>query len=159
MCYRRRLRPEHLMRRQLSMTTRRELLRALRERYSSGTREDKQRILDEFVSMAGCHRKHAIRMLNKTAAPELSPRAKVYDDAVRETLIVLWEASDRICGKRLKPLIPILISALERHGHLKLDEKLRGLLSTISAATIDRVLAPTRKTAAGVRRKRASSPL
>jgi hypothetical protein len=28
---------------------------------------------------------------------------------VREALIVVWEASDRICGKRLGPLLPILV--------------------------------------------------
>ncbi len=31
--------------------------------------------------------------------------------------MVLWEASDRICGKRLKPLMPALVKAMERHGH------------------------------------------
>jgi hypothetical protein len=29
-----------------------------------------------------------------------------YGDAVREALIVVWEASDRVCSKRLKPLEP-----------------------------------------------------
>jgi hypothetical protein len=37
---------------------------------------------------------------------------------VREALIVLWDASDRICGKRLKAMIPTLLPAMERHGHL-----------------------------------------
>ncbi|TJV63765.1 MAG: hypothetical protein E5Y18_02910, partial [Mesorhizobium sp.] len=31
---------------------------------------------------------------------------------VREALIGLWEASGRICGKRLKTLIPILVEAM-----------------------------------------------
>jgi hypothetical protein len=52
----------------------------------------------------------------------------------------LWEASDRICGKRLKPLLPILISSMEQHGHLKLDDQVRTLLLQMSAATIDRAL-------------------
>jgi len=34
-------------------------------------------------------------------------------DAVRETLVLLWEASDRICGKRLKCLLSALV---EVHG-------------------------------------------
>jgi hypothetical protein len=34
-------------------------------------------------------------------------------------LIVVWEASDRICGKRLRPLVPILLEAMERHGHIQ----------------------------------------
>nr|WP_321985974.1 hypothetical protein [uncultured Lichenicoccus sp.] len=28
----------------------------------------------------------------------------IYDEAARGALIVLWEASDRVCGKRLKAL-------------------------------------------------------
>ena len=33
-----------------------------------------------------------------------------------QALIVVWETSDRICGKRLRPLIPVLVEAIERHG-------------------------------------------
>jgi len=53
---------------------------------------------------------------------------------------VLWEASDRICGKRLRPLLPILLEAMERHGHLHLVPQVRTKLLTMSAATIDRAL-------------------
>ena len=67
--------------------------------------------------------------------------------------IVLWEAADRICGKRLKAILPGLIAAMERHGHLALDETVRQHLLTMSAATIDRLLTPIRVTA-GERRKR-----
>jgi len=65
---------------------------------------------------------------------------------------VLWEAGDRICGKRLKPLIALLIPVMERHGHLVLDETVRLRVCEISAATIDRVLAPVRASALGGRR-------
>jgi hypothetical protein len=37
-----------------------------------------------------------------------------YGTEVREALVGLREASDRLCSKRLKPLIPILLPALER---------------------------------------------
>jgi len=40
---------------------------------------------------------------------------------VRQTLTVLRQAVDRICGNRLKALIPMLVEAMERHGHLDLD--------------------------------------
>src|SRR5690606_16194680 len=82
------------------------------------------------------------------------PERRIYDEAVREALVVLWEAGDRICGKRLKPLIPLLVPAMERHGHLALDEEVRVRLLAISAATIDRVLAPVRACASGNRRRR-----
>jgi hypothetical protein len=69
-------------------------------------------------------------------------------------LTVLWEAGDRVCGKRLKALIPVLIDAMERHGHLKLDAVVRTRLLGVSAATIDRLLGPERKAAGSTRRRR-----
>ena len=40
---------------------------------------------------------------------------RIYDDAVREAVIVAWEASDRICGKRLDAALPSLVDSMERH--------------------------------------------
>jgi hypothetical protein len=48
----------------LSMTTRREVVAAIRQRYGCAAREEKGRILDELVAVAGYHRKHAIRVLS-----------------------------------------------------------------------------------------------
>jgi hypothetical protein len=53
---------------------------------------------------------------------------------------VLWQDSDQVCGKRLDALLPILLPALERNGHLKLDEQIRPKFLSMSAATIDRLL-------------------
>jgi hypothetical protein len=78
----------------------------------------------------------------------------VYREAERSALIVLWEAADRICGKRLKAVLPALVGALERHGHLVLDEAVRGNLLAMSAATIDRLLSDVRERARGGRRRR-----
>ena len=80
------------------------------------------RILDELTSLMGLHRKHAIRLLRSGEPAESSgprPERRIYDEAVREALVVIWEASDRVCGKRLRPLVPILVEAMERHGHLR----------------------------------------
>ncbi len=146
--------------RQVSMATRDELLAALTVRYDQAGREGKTGILTEFVAVTGYHRKHAAGFLRGGSRKDRSaarPRRRLYDDAVREALIVLWEASDRICGKRLKPLIPMLVAAMERHGHLALDPAVRDRLETISAATIDRVLAPVRKQA-GSRGRRRTAP-
>ena len=73
-----------------------------------------------------------------------------------EGLVVLWEASDRVCGKRLKALLPTLVPALERHGHVTLDPRVREQLMAVSAATIDRRLASARAVTAGQRRRRRS---
>ena len=137
------------------MTTRKELTAAIRERYHQASSSDRGRILDEFVAVTGYHRKHAIRVLaDASPKPARSPRSRLYDEAVRQALIVLWEASDRVCGKRLKMLIPILVGAMERHGHLQLDAEVRARLMQISAATIDRTLAATRASIDGQRKRR-----
>jgi hypothetical protein len=128
------------------MTTRRELIEAIGARYRDAAMSEKKTILDEFVALTGYHRKHATRVLgNAPRVEQKAPRRdRVYDEAVRQALVVLWEAGDRICGKRLKPLIPVLITAMERHGHLDLDALVKSRLLQISAATIDRSLSEAR---------------
>ncbi len=69
-------------------------------------------------------------------------------------MIVLWEASDRICGKRLKAIIPVLLASLERHKRLKLDTGVRDRLLTVSAATIYRILRPIRVHSNSTKRRR-----
>jgi hypothetical protein len=150
------------MQNKLGRQARSEVLEVLRERYRSARKEDKGKILDEFVAVAGCHRKHAVRLLTQ-AGRSVRERPvtarRIYDDAVREALIVLWEAADRICGKRLKAILPGLVGALEQHGHLALDPAVRTRLLSASAATIDRLLAPVRGQAAPrKRRKTATKP-
>ncbi len=138
------------------MTTRKELTEALRARYSSAPLSDRIQILDEFVALTGYHRKHAIRVLGKQAdgASAAPVRNRLYDEAVRQALTMLWEAADRVCGKRLKALIPTLIDAMERHGHLDLDPAVRSKLLQFSAATIDRALATARQHIDGQRKRR-----
>lgn len=148
------------MAKKLTTLGRQELIAVLRERYAQGSREEKGRILDEFTLISGCHRKSAIRILNGSAdlasRPRKYTRPRVYDDAAHQALIVIWEASDRICGKRLKALLPILIPALERHGHLQLDSGVRDKLMAMSAATIDRRLSEAR--VGGSRRQARKKP-
>jgi hypothetical protein len=134
---------------------RRQLLLAIAERYKQADRGAKKTILDEFVAITGYHRKHAIRVLTTAQTKTLSvrrTRLRLYDEAVRQALVVLWEASDRLCGKRLKPLVPVLLEALRRHGHLLLDEDVQHRVLAASAATIDRLLASTRLAVLGRRR-------
>jgi hypothetical protein len=133
--------------RRLSMATRKELTAVAAERYRDSNRAEKARILDEFVDMTGYHRKHAMRMLRVCVGAQTGRRKRhrIYDEAERNALVLLWEASDRVCGKRLKALMPVLIEAMERHGHLELAAEIRAKLLAMSAATIDRALARIRE--------------
>src|SRR5436305_561942 len=150
------------MQSKLGKQARSEVLEVLRERYRSAGKQDKGKILDEFVAVAGCHRKHAVRLLTRAGGSERDRAVvarRIYDDAVREALIVLWEAADRICGKRLKAILPGLVTALEQHGHLALDPSVRERVRAASAATIDRLLTPVRSnTSKRKKRKSATKP-
>jgi len=141
------------------MAARDELVAAVADRYAMGDRGERGRILDEFAAVTGYHRKHAMRLLragqvNRRRGPR--PGRRIYDEAVREALIVVWEASDRICGKRLRPLLPILVEAMERHGHLQLVPEVRARLLAMSAATIDRALRDIRRQAGPATRRRSA---
>src|SRR3954467_2103136 len=147
------------MMRRISMAARDELVTAVANRYARGDRGERGRILDEFAAVTGYHRKHAMRLLrsgqgNRRRGPR--PGRRIYDEAVREALIVIWEASDRICGKRLRPLLPILLEAMERHGHLHLVPEVRTRLLAMSAATIDRALRDIRRQAGTATRRRSA---
>jgi len=145
------------------VVTRRELTETVAIRYRGARRREKKEILDEFVRVTGFHRKHAVRVLKKSSKQENRlprQRWRVYDEAVREALTIVWEAADRICGKRLHKVIANLIDAMERHGHLQLDAEVRERLLAMSAATMDRLLQTVRETGKqGRRRSGISTPL
>ena len=129
-------------------------------RCALGSRAARDRMLDEYAALTGHHRKHAIRLLRAGVSSGRSsarPERRMYDQATREALSVVWQASDRICGKRLRPLVPILVSAMERHGPLQLAPDVRAGLLTMGAATMDRALREARG-ATGGRPRRRSPP-
>jgi len=148
------------MRKEISKQSRQELISAIRHRYFTVSKKKKTIILNEFVAMTGYHRKHAIRVLGSNDQCTLAEGRcgnRIYDEAVKEALVVLWEASDRICGKRLKAIVPTLIEAMECNHHLNLDPEVRNRLLQISSSTIDRLLASYRVQAKG-RRKKKNAP-
>ena len=136
-----------------------ELLATVRDRYRASSKREQNRILDEFIAVTGHHRKHGIRLLGQSGddgaqQPAVKKGRRIYDEAVREALIVVWEAADRICGKRLKAALPHLVESMERHGHLDLDIEVRDRLLSASAATLDRLLQPIRATVVSRRKRR-----
>src|SRR5215831_11391181 len=142
----------------ISMAARREVASAVVGRYRSAGRTEKGRILEELCAVTGWHRKHALRVLaehcsNKARLPR--QRRRRYGATVKDALMALWEASDRVCGKRLVVMIPALLPALERHGRLHLGGGEQAQLRAVSAATIDRMLSDVKVAAAGGRRRRA----
>ena len=117
------------------MATQAALVAATGERYRSGGRAVRGRILDEFAAITGLHRKHAARLLRATRVIDRSkprPDRRVYNEAVDAALLVLWEASDRICSKRLRVMLPVLVEAMERHDHASLEPPIKsGVLAML----------------------------
>src|SRR5512140_712666 len=96
----------------------RELLEAIRPRYLRSDKAGKVHILDEFCMTTGYHRKYAIRLLTKGAPvqrAQKSGRKKVYQGAVVDALIQIWEVCGRICSRRLHPFLPEITRVLEQH--------------------------------------------
>jgi len=127
----------------MSLTARRELLASVRQSYGAADWVDKGKILDGFVAVTDYERKYASRLLtsDEAVAPRKQrPSAQQYDEQVRQALIAVWCAANKICSKRLVPFLPQLITAMEKHGHLRLSADVRARLLRISAATVDRML-------------------
>ena len=124
-----------------------EVAEALRGRYLQASRKEKAKILDEFCQTTGLHRKAAIRLLCRGAGglSRRRGRPRRYGPEVLETLRLLWEVGDRMCGKLLVAVLPDLLAALERHGELQAAPQVRAALLAISPATIDRLLRPARR--------------
>ena len=126
-----------------------EYAREVSGRYRAASRKEKGVILDEFTRTCGYERKYAIGLLRKPpvkrAAPIKRPRAVVYGEDVKRALVGAWEASDRLCAKRLVPFLKELVVVLERHKEIELQGGTRKRLLSISPATADRLLASERR--------------
>ena len=100
-----------------------EYKKAVRNRYLAANRTEKSKILDEFIKVTGYHRKAAIRLIQRS---EVKLRARkrgrrpVYKDTL-QPLKAIWEASDRLCSKRLRPFIPEMVKVLRRHGEQRIN--------------------------------------
>jgi hypothetical protein len=124
-----------------------EYAQALRSRYFKASKEEKGKMLDEFTQVTGLHRKGAIRLLRRPRQSGISKRRgrpAVYK-GLMEPLRVVWEASDRVCSKRLQPFLPEMIRVLRQHGEHQIDASTESRLCMMSPSTIDRLLRPCRK--------------
>jgi len=126
--------------------TRRSILeyaKAIRPRYLKASKEAKTKILNEFIATTGMHRKAGIRLLNRPAIGAGKPRSgrpRCYDGEAETALMKAWEATDRLCSKRLQPFLPELVKVLARKEELKVSAQTRTQLARMSASTIDRIL-------------------
>jgi hypothetical protein len=146
---------------QVTQKSVREYVEAIRQRYEKGSKEEKGIILDEFTKTTGLHRKAAIRLLNRPVSRGMAGkrrgRPRKYAARMIEGLRAVWEASDRLCSKRLQPFIPELIQVMGRCGERPVTAEIEAELCWMSASTIDRRLRPWKQTG-GRRRLSTTTP-
>lgn len=144
----------------LTMQQRQAVVAKTAARYQRSCKKEKSLILSELVELTEYSRAYARRVLRQHGQ-RLQPgqqslvvdvrlrsarrRAPFYDEPVKVALIKIWKVMDYICGKRLRPALPELLTALERHNELRCDRLTKEKLLRISAATIDRLLRPERR--------------
>ena len=125
-----------------------EYVEAVRWRYLKSPKREKGTILNEFTKVTGYHRKTAIRLLhqmNKPGSGKKRGRPRRYGGTVVEALRAVWEATDRLCSKRLQPFLPELVKVLRRHGEITVLAEVEAELCQMSPSTIDRLLKPWRR--------------
>ncbi|GAI16426.1 unnamed protein product, partial [marine sediment metagenome] len=68
-----------------------------------------------------------------------------YGAPVADALRVAWEATDRLCSKRLHPFLPELVKVLRRYDEITMTAEIEAQLCQMSPSTIDRLLHPWRR--------------
>jgi len=124
----------------------REYIEIMRGRYLKADKKEKGKILDEFIKVTGYHRKSAIRVLTKRVKSGVSHGGRPASyKSVLQPLKSIWEASDRLCSRRLQPFISEMIQILRRQGEIHIDSNTEAQLTKLSPSTIDRLLQPYRQ--------------
>lgn len=137
----------------VSVATRIEVTKQLKQAYRPASRAEKSEILDQFCATTGLSRVSARRYLtnphlgvkNVSQIDRRQHRPTKYSASSKQVLVWLWRVMMYPCGKYMREMLPEWVAHLEAHGELSYGEHgytpdVRAELLRMSAATIDRYL-------------------
>lgn len=140
----------------LSMSTKREITKKYAREYAAGSKKARGRMLDELVATTGWSRANARRQVTAAGARrgpqravKRAPRPRTYGYDTLKLLIRVWMLAGQPSGKYLAATMGIWLPKLIENGEFgadthRLTDHTRAQLLTVSGATIDRLLKPTR---------------
>ncbi len=127
----------------MSPRVKKEYFEAIYKRYKHAIKKYKSPILTEFCQVCGYNRKYAIFKLNNYKSKKLKKkpgRPSIYNQTqIIKPLKKIWLAANLPCSKRLKAIIPKWLPFLP-----DIPEDVATKMLKMSAATIDRILKPSR---------------
>lgn len=139
------------------MSARNEITRKEAHAYAKATKKQKTAILDRLVAEVGWSRANARRRLSAAlkAPKKTNParlrkrRAPKYGYDTLKVLIRVWNTAGQPCGKYLAPVMEPTLDNMERFASFGTEARrytpqVRAQLLAMSAATIDRMLKPTK---------------
>lgn len=137
------------------MSARREITKQYARAYRSESRSGKGRMLDELVAVTGWSRANARRAVGDAGrrrgpvrAVKRKRRAPTYGYDTLKVLQQVWMKMGMPSGKYLAAIMGDTLDQLDSFGELdgpRYTPEVRAQLLAVSAATIDRMLAPAKK--------------
>ena len=128
----------------MSINERRKYLKLVLSRYIQSGRKERSQLLTEMGEVTGLHRKSLIRLMNlpslERAPRKVRLKARRYGLAVAEVVRIVWESLDYICAERLTPALLDTAQQLAKWEELNLTSEVEDKLSSISRATVQRLL-------------------
>jgi IS30 family transposase len=132
---------------EMTLDERRKYLKRMKSRYVAADRAERSRLLTEMEQVTDLQRKSLIRLLNAVSLERKKrsrPRPRSYGVEVERVVLKVWESLDYVCAERLTPSLLSMAQHLAGFGVLRLTAQIEAQLSTISCATVQRMLRKNR---------------
>lgn len=128
---------------EMTMTERRKDLKRMKPLDEKAKKSERGQVLDQMPAVTGFHRKRVLRLFHASSLehqPQQKQRQRRSGPEVERVIIVVWERLDSMCAERLTPVLLSMALHLQRGGLLHVSASLQEHVSSISRATVVRLV-------------------